>query len=175
MKFIRKIKDKKGSVLMEAIVGISLVTIGILGIISFLTRSSGFYNSAVNNLKATYLAAEGIEVVKNIIDTKYVTGGNKWDPPSIGWYYLDYGTTAGSFSSIPVPPPPSAAQFVKFTPATGIYGNQGDVDTIFRRIVNIKDLTSYRRDVLSYVSWTENGSQKQVLLEDHFYDWRPKI
>jgi len=173
MKFIRKIKEKRGSVLIEAIVGISLVTIGILGIISFLTNSSRFYNSAVNNLKATYLAAEGIEVVKNVIDTKYVTGGDRWNPPSPGWYYLDYGTTAGSFSSVPVPPSPSAAEFVKFDSSSGIYGRQAGIETIFRRIVNIRDVGYL--DVLSYVSWTENGSQKQVLLEDHFYNWRPKI
>ncbi|MGC9603212.1 MAG: hypothetical protein ABSF47_01965 [Minisyncoccia bacterium] len=173
MKFTRKIKEKRGSVLIEAIVGISLVTIGILGIVSFLTNSSRFYNSSVNNLKATYLAAEGIEVVKNIIDTNYVKGGDRWNPPANGWYYLDSGTTADSLSPIPNPPTPSVAQFVKFDSTSGTYGSTG-INTIFRRIVNINDAGGYL-SVLSYVSWNENGSQKQVLLEDHFYDWRPNI
>ncbi len=89
MRSIRKIKEEKGSILIESIVGISLVTVGILGIITLLTHSSRLYNSAVNNLKATYLGAEGIEVVKNIMDTRYV---NKLPSISDGWYYVDDNT-----------------------------------------------------------------------------------
>jgi hypothetical protein len=171
-KIVHKLEDREGSVLMESIIGISLVMIGIMGIITLLVRSSNLYNSAANNLKATYLAAEGIEVVKNVIDTSYVSNGNVWNPPSSGWYYPDYLTTVGSFSPVHNPPGPRAAQFVKLDNESG-YNLSVGTDTIFRRIVNIQNNGSYLK-VLSYVSWVEGGDQKQILLEDHFYDWRPK-
>ncbi len=168
--------------MIESIVGISLVTIGILGIIVLLTNSSVFYNTAVNNLRATYLAAEGIEVVKNIVDANYVENDNQWTPPANGWYYVDYGSgTSGSgnsFTSIanlPSPPIPQNASFVKFDSSNNVYvGPDSPIgeNTIFRRIVNIQNKDNYLK-VLSYVSWNEGASPKQVLLEDHFYRWRP--
>ncbi|TSA46389.1 hypothetical protein D4R51_00310 [bacterium] len=167
MEFIRKTKEEKGSILIESIVGISLVVIGMVGIITLLTRSSVFYNSAVNKLKATYLAAEGIEIVKNIMDTKYVSAiaGNSWPAqhPADGWYYID-NTTPSSFIPLLNPPIPAAAAFVSVNSVT----------TIFRRIVNVQDNGNYL-DVKSYVNWSETGSSKQVLLEDYFYLWRPNI
>lgn len=163
MKFIQKTKEKEGSILIESIVGISLVTIGIVGIITLLTRSSSLYNSAVNELKATYLGAEGIEVVKNIIDTKYI---NKL-PSILGrpdYYYVDNTTLSGSFTPLTSPPVPEAADFVSVNSVT----------TIFRRIIKIQNTGSYL-DVKSYVSWSEAGSQKQIILEDNFYPWRPNL
>ncbi len=182
MRSIQKIKEEKGSILIESIVGISLVTIGILGIITLLTHSSKLYNSAVNNLKATYLGAEGIEVVKNIMDTRYV---NKLPSISDGWYYVDNNTNNNIdnnnpndvLTSLSNAPAPSAAQFVKFDPANNRYGNQtgsGIADTIFRRIINVDNSKGYS-DVRSYVDWSEAGSPKQIILEDNFYPWRPNL
>mgnify|MGYP001577502483 CR=1 FL=1 len=175
MKFIRKIKEEKGTILIESIVGISLVTVGILGIIALLTRSSGLYNSAVNNLKATYFAAEGIEVVKNITDTNYVENNNQWTPPTDGWYYLDYSTPGNSFTSVEKTVDPLSAKLVKFDSSGGVYvspdASTGE-NTIFKRIAEIKNFADHL-DVKSYVSWKEGENQRQILLEDYFYKWRP--
>ena len=45
--------------LIESVVAISLVVIGLLGILTLLSNSIAFNRNAANKLTATYLAAEG--------------------------------------------------------------------------------------------------------------------
>ncbi|MGC9611243.1 MAG: hypothetical protein ABSE68_03460 [Minisyncoccia bacterium] len=182
--------NNKGSVLIEAIVGISLVMVGILGIVSLLVKSSSFYGSASNQLKATYLAAESIETVKNVLDAgflEYLSGApNKdWGWLKDGWYYVDSESAGDSLSFLPADfAGPESADFLNLilndpnNPAAGgIYvgSSSGGDPTIFRRVVNVTNGsdsvtgTAYT-DVLSYVSWDEKGDSRQVSLQDRFYN-----
>lgn len=66
----RDIKKSEGSLLIESMVGISLVIVGLMGIIGLVIRSFQLNDTVVNRFIAANLAGEGIEVVKNIIDTR---------------------------------------------------------------------------------------------------------
>jgi hypothetical protein len=179
------LNDKKGSVLIESIVAISLVTVGILGIISLLAKSSSFYNGASNQLTATYLAAEGVEIAKNILDAGYIDG-KSWGWLSDGWYYVDAESYGNALLPIENFSGPASADLLNFVPnspndpsAGGSYSRiiTGGVPTLFRRVVKIENgLDSVTNtgyiNVISYVNWNEKGENKQIILEDRFYNWR---
>lgn len=65
--------------LVESIVALSLVVIGLLGIIALISRSVSLNSNVINRFVASALAAEGIEVVKNIIDSNFATKGANWN------------------------------------------------------------------------------------------------
>ena len=60
--------SRRGQTLVEALVALSILTVGFVGIIVLLTRSFQLNRTTANDTQATYLAAEGIEVAKNLID-----------------------------------------------------------------------------------------------------------
>ena len=66
-----RIKDRKGNLLIESIVAISVIVISFLGILSLLSRSLGINKDVSYKFIATYLAAEGIEITKSLIDKSF--------------------------------------------------------------------------------------------------------
>jgi len=64
---------------VEAMIAISVMVIGLLGIFSLTSQSLGLYRVAYEQYVAVNLAAEGIEVVKNMIDTNVIAGSVQWN------------------------------------------------------------------------------------------------
>src|SRR3990167_7505221 len=69
MKFL---KESGGNLMIESIVAISVTVIGFLGVVGLLSRSISVNKDAGQKFVSTYLSAEGIEVVKSLIDKNYV-------------------------------------------------------------------------------------------------------
>ncbi|HXF44000.1 MAG TPA: hypothetical protein VNK70_00830 [Candidatus Paceibacterota bacterium] len=164
----RGIKNRKGNLLIESIVALSIATIGIVGILGLLSQSVGLNKEVSQKFVATYLAAEGIEVVKSLID-KNVADANPWNEGIAGGdYELSFdGTALVPFSGTPL----------KFDSDTGVYGYGDGVATPFKRKVSITeiDLDEGGTDelkVVSSVTWTGRSGEESVVLEDHFFDWR---
>lgn len=76
---MKNIKSKKGFGLIEMIVGVAIVSIGIVGTFSMISRFS--YQSQVirDSFIASNLAQEGIEIVKNIRDTNAHDSNKTWN------------------------------------------------------------------------------------------------
>src|SRR3990167_7996112 len=85
-----------GQVLIESMVAISVVMIGLLGIMTLLIRSSRWNRDATQELVATSLAAEGIEIVKNLVDTNIADRLRgqpvQWNEIPSGVYAVSYRT-----------------------------------------------------------------------------------
>lgn len=67
----------KGFTLLEVIIAIFLITVGITAVLLLITKTLGAMSLSFSQLKAAYLAQEGIEVIRNIRDTNWVEG-NEW-------------------------------------------------------------------------------------------------
>ncbi|PIV45838.1 MAG: hypothetical protein COS24_00100 [Candidatus Nealsonbacteria bacterium CG02_land_8_20_14_3_00_34_20] len=67
-----------GFTLLEMIFSIAIITIGVLGIHNGLTYAIEHTKQAREYFTASYLAKEGIEIVKNIRDTNWVEGAASW-------------------------------------------------------------------------------------------------
>ena len=162
-------------------VAISILTVGFLGITTLLTKSFQLNRIASDQTKATYLAAEGIEITKNLIDhdvfNGIATGVGGWGTcfsfPN-GYYQLDYTTTNCSLIPFSLVSNPAA---VYFDSATGLYSDSpvgaGSTKTIFTRDVQVVN-NGDEIDVYSTVYWNPTSlSARRMTLEDHFYNWHP--
>lgn len=184
----QKISSRSGQSIVEAIVALSILTVGFLGIIGLLTKSFQLNRAATDQTQATYLASENIEVVKNLIDHDVYAGiafvGAKegWGtcfPGSGSFYYkIDYKTTDCSPASAPwLDQSASTTTYPIYLNTVGgsaiySYGALGK-QTIFTRSTRIT-VSPNEIDVQSTVYWTPGfGGTQSVMLEDHFYNWHP--
>lgn len=161
----------------------SVLTTGFLGTLALLSRSLTLNRTVTDRNVATYLAAESIEVVRNLVDANIYEGS----PWNCG---INSNTYVVSYNSVP---PGSACpgqalavanpnnRLVFFDPATNIYvnGNPGGgaVQTAYQRAVTIqRDGTAPDEDrliVTAIVTWTDVAGAEQVTLQDQFVNWRP--
>ncbi|HVM76658.1 MAG TPA: hypothetical protein VMU07_00705 [Candidatus Paceibacterota bacterium] len=168
---------RSGQSLLETIIALSILVVALFSILDLLARSFSLNRLATNQTIAAYLAAEGIEVTKNIIDNDvYSASGNNWGVCcSSGDYTVDFGSTALQ--------PGNGGSTLYFDPVNGMYGYRSDlpaqdqsklVQSNFSRIIHITVPTSTEIDVESIVTWSSGVFTNQtVTLEDHFYDWHP--
>ena len=160
-----KFHDKRGQTIVEAIIALGALVISFSGIFALLSTSLHNHKIVTNNSLATYLAAEGIEVVKNILDRNAIAGS----PWSTGFSSGDYEVDYASDAMVPY-----ADRNLFFNAGTNLYsyGGAGDA-TAFKRRIRITFFGAEEMEVNSIVSWTTGQSQSSVNLEDHFLDWRP--
>jgi Tfp pilus assembly protein PilV len=154
----------RGQALVESVVALSVLTVGLLGIITLFSQSLALNRVVSENYAAAYLAAEGIEVVKNIMDTNRIRG-RAWDYGlSNGTYEVAYNSTALMSNQ---------NRFLMYEPTTNLYSYSGSQMTAFKRAVTIEKINSDELRVLSRVSWTTRGGGSfDIVLEDHFFNWR---
>lgn len=172
------LKDRSAQSLVEAIIAIGILTTGLVGVLTLLTKSFYLNRVASTDTQATYLAAEGIEVTKNLIDHDVYLSlaglGGGWGTTCFGTvgvgglpqdYELDYSTTGC--------PTPWAGRTLSFDPSTHLYSYSGSVATSFTRRIRITRPSAQEIDVQSIVTWNVGLiSQQSINLEDHFYNWR---
>lgn len=156
---------KKGQALIETLIAISVLAIGFMGVIGLLSRSLGLNRVVADNYTATYLAAEGLEVVKNILDSNTLAGN--WDRGiNSGDFEVEYGSIRLESNQ---------NRFLVFDPGTRLYSYNGpqEEQTPFRRKITIAFAGQDEVKVNSLVSWTTRGGGTfEVDVEDHFFDWR---
>lgn len=167
---IKKLKDKKtlnakrltlnakdGQILIEAVVAITLITVGLVAIYTFISRSFSLNRVVADQYIGTYLAAEGIEVAKNLIDA----GAS----PASGDYELNYKSS--NFSPVTVELSP-----LYFKDGYYSYEAGGQKTRFTRKITIAPGAGADETKVVSRVDWlSQGGGQFNVVLEDHFYKW----
>lgn len=166
-----RISDRKGNLLVESIVAISVILIGFLGVLGLLSRSVGVNKDVSHKFIATYLAAEGIEVVKSLLDKNFADGLAWNDCCSDGIYEADYDDTA--LTELGEAPRP-----LLFDESVSSYNYDSGEQSLFMRVIEIEEFDRNddgRTDelkILSRVEWSRRGEAQAIELEDHFFDWR---
>ena len=152
--------------LFSIAVAVAVLTVGFLGVITLLSRALSLNRVVSDNYTATYLAAEGIELAKNIIDGNAAQGG--WGSgANQGVYEIDITSTA--FAT------PAEDHPLIFDPATRLYSYQNGNPTSFVRRVTVTPIDDGTAEIQvnSEVVWTtRGGGRSRVNLEDHFYNWK---
>ena len=146
---------------------LGVVVIALIGMLSLLSSSIGVNRVISDQYIAAYLASEGIEVVKNIIDTN-IAQGLAYNEGLVGC------VTGCMFQYNSVAPVAGPSGKIKFNSSSGIYSYDSGSPTGFSRNVVIQFGESADELVVtSSVSWVSRGSvDRQIDLEDHFYNWR---
>lgn len=78
-KLFLKIVNKKGQGILEVVFSISVVTIGLISIVSLVLFNINVQNYNHNILIASNLAREGIEIVRNVRDSNWLDPAKEWD------------------------------------------------------------------------------------------------
>lgn len=165
--------DKKiyrGYILIELLVAISVLTLGLFGFYSLLSNSLSQNRLVSDQITANYLAMEGIELAKNLID-RNIVAGDFWnlDFTSDRCVELDYtsdilplaGVDCGSGSSQPL----------LFSTPDGTFGYLSGARTNFYRTIQITP-SSDRVQINSRVRGSGRGGVRiDINLEDRFYGW----
>lgn len=163
---------RKGQMLVEALVALSVLTVGFLGILTLLSRSTALTRVVSDNYTATYLAAEGIEIIKNLVDANVIQKKPSWDDDFVSEQYeVDYRDYEPKKLELFISP----GRFLNLDPVSHLYSyGPPDSPTPFKRIVTVTFPNADEMQVVSEVSWITRGdSLSKVRVEDHFYNWRP--
>ena len=186
-KLSKHFASRSGQSLLEMMIALSMLTIVFMGIATLLERSFFLNQVATNETIGSYLAAEGIEITKSIIDHDMYGGVTKngkstWGVDFPGGFgsSLTYSPvfTTVTFLNNAAPRKPTTP--LKFDPNNPIFGYAYNLssgkNTPFTRLVTIIKPNSnhYEIDVISTVTWSTGPLTKETITdEDHFYDWNP--
>ncbi|MEK7193237.1 MAG: hypothetical protein AAB652_00405 [Patescibacteria group bacterium] len=163
---------KKGQLLVELLVALSILTTGFLGVLGLLSQSLGLNRVVSENYTGTYLASEGIEIARNIVDKNVLLRGAGtpvvwYDGLSPGRYEVDYENTSTLPLSVPRP--------LLFDATSHTYSYAAGQPTKFTRVIEIRLVGNpeiHEVVVSSTVEWQSRGGSFKTTLEDHFFDWR---
>jgi Tfp pilus assembly protein PilV len=156
-----------GFTLLEVIFALFVMTIAILGVFSLVQQTTGFLPLVRDKFVASYLAQEGIEIVRNIRDTNRLQR-NPWNQglndgalDCSGGCEADYQSASLSVWQ---------SRFLKIDPTNKFYNYSSGDNTKFRRKITA---TSSGVDILMIsinVSWTEKDRSHEVSVIEHLYN-----
>jgi len=166
-----KIKEKtKGFTLLEMLISLVVIAVGVLGVFSAISKYSQNTQTEKENLVASYLCQEGIEIVKNRRDTNWITGAawNAGLTNCAGGCEADYGVDM----TIDLPAWTDPGKFLYLEGATRSYKylsspTGADTKTQYLRRINIASGTD-ELDIVVSVYW----AGKTVSVEEKIYNWR---
>lgn len=182
LKFLKIFKKEqpKGFTLMEVIVALFFITVGIIGSYALISSTISSTSYASNKFTASYLAQEGIELVRNIRDTNWLQGeGHTWNEQLAT--AICSGTCDGAnngcrvdYNSVTSADPTLLAysgQFLNID-GNGFYSYSGSNQTKFKRKVSIDSSTVDILRVCVRVEWQEKGKTYQITAQENLYNWR---
>lgn len=172
---LKSMQLSKGFTIIEVIIAIFILSTAVVGIYSAFSMVTILTASTASNLSATYLAQEGIEIIRNIRDTNWLEMDNPPEGASPAWNdgltscglssggcEADY-TTPGSGSSLLAA---YSGSFLYEDLESHFYNNKEGTPTKFKRKIIINclpsndcdDRANYIMKVIVQVSWAEKAT-----------------
>lgn len=159
-------KKRLGFTIIEAIMAIFVLTTGVLGVFSFITHFTEYSSISTMRLTASYLAQEGVEIVKNIRDGNYLEGNNQasWSEgfATNGDWEADY-TDDNSLSV-------DEDNYLNID-NDGFYSYNAGSQSLFKRKISIGASTASSTYITVEVNWSERGRSHNVTVEEEIYSW----
>lgn len=165
---IMKPFNHNGFTIIEVIVAIFLLAVGAGGVYTLINQSLNSMSVLRSHLIASYLAQEGIEVVRNIRDTNWIKG-SFWTSGIETAQDCGVDYTSNSCQTL-------QADQVLSIGSNGFYSYAVGTDTIFKRKITLRKRSIYSADdaleVIVTVSWQERGVTKEFKAKEAIYNWR---
>lgn len=161
-------KSGGGFTILEIIIAIAVITLAVGSLVALTSFSVSTVPVSKQKLVATYLAQEGIEIVRNIRDKNFLQDQNWRIGISSGAWEIDYGTASLSQAY--------ASNFLRVN-SNGYYNYAAGILTQFQRKITISDnpdgdATSEDISVKSEIIWQDKGKAYSVALESWLYNWQ---
>ena len=159
--------NQRGFTIFEIIVAIFVISVGILAAFSLNVQIISDTNNSISRLTASYLAQEGIEIVRNMRDSNWVS--LQLPDLSDGNYEADYKSAELTIFDLNNP------QFLKIG-TDGFYSYDGLTQTNFTReisISNVPDSDYTITKVTVTVNWQEKNKPYSAQVQENLYPWLP--
>ena len=162
----------KGFSLIEVITAIFILTVGVGGAFSLIYQTLSAVYIVRSELMASFLAQEGVEIVKNLRDNAWLESraatSTNWLPHLSevgGDYRIDYltqdlNTTYNS-------------TYMKID-SNGFIGYSGDTTTNFTRSVSLTNVSTTTLGVLVTVEWQTGGRSHSLEVIENITNWYEK-
>ena len=169
-------KKQKAFTLVEVLIAVSILTIGILS--GFILITKVLYNTAViqDRLIASFLAQEGIELVRQVRDSNFLQIMNgesvEWeDELADGSYTIE--SKAGSEQSVDLVFYDEIEEIpdFRYDDNTKIYNYTTGEPTTFNRRIRITTINDDEIRVESIMKWTTKRIDFTLTVEDHLFNW----
>lgn len=157
-----------GLTLIEVMVAFLVLSLGLTAATSIFVNSIASARLARNNLVASGLLQEGMEVMRNLRDSDWHAlrpFGSFGNPGPVADSNYEVQWNSAQLRTL-------AGQVLREDPGSGLFSYDCCVNTIFRRQVNIATVSAVEKTVTVLVSWDQNGSPKSVAAEEHLFDWK---
>lgn len=167
--------SEKGFSILEVVIAMFIITMGLIGIISLLEQNIQAKYLNKNNLIASMLAQEGIELVRNRRDTNWILGqAYSQGVTGDGTYAIDLKNTVDVDGGIE-----NSAARLKYN--TGGYYCAGDWtspnlacnqgNTPFYRLITVTNNTTYL-DVQCTVRYKKGNNNYDYTAHAQLYNWQ---
>lgn len=171
--------NSKSFTLLEVILAITVLTLAVGGSFVLISQTITSVSVVQSKLTASYLAQEGIEIIKNIRDTNWLKiqpwdqgldGGDCWE----GDYQTGAPPDYTLLTSCPFPYQYDNLRFLGID-ENGFYSYSylPENKTIFKRKITIsKELEEPDRLKVSVeVLWKERGKIYSITAQEYLYNW----
>lgn len=165
---------RKGFTLIELIIVVFVLAIGILGVYSVYSQIISYTTISLSRFTASYLAQEGIEIVRNIRDTNWLKGSS-WDSGLVfgggfngcsGSYFCEADYDDPALTSYPNTTSPHNLKIADGFYKYSISGSE----TKFKRKITIT-LVGDILEVSVLVQWQEKGKTYDITTQENLYNW----
>ncbi len=162
---------QKGMTFLELMVAIFVLIVGISGTVGLIQRTISSASMAASQLKAAYLAQEGIEVVRNIRDSSWVRDAGWLENINNNCSCCEVAYDHdGNTGMIPCPGG-NPRQLTFFGGFYGYSTDSGAEESVFSRRIRTSMIGDHLR-VEATVFWFEKGDVRSVTVVENLYDWR---
>ncbi|MBI2459340.1 MAG: hypothetical protein HYV53_02175 [Parcubacteria group bacterium] len=170
MKF-KAIKNNLGISILEVIVAMTIITLGLVGVLSLVIQNVKAQYINKNVLIASDLAGEGLELIRNVRDFNWLTPGNTWKQNIVGdgTYTIDYGGLISINMAVNSINDAGARLYLN---SDGFYVHTATADTTnFYRLITVVDNGDYL-DVKCTIRWQDGAQEHDYTAQTYLYNWR---
>lgn len=166
-------KNKLGFSIIEVMVAIYIITMGLMGVFSLVSQNIRVQQINKNNLVASQLAQEGLELVRNIRDENWITVGSEWNEDlSASTFAIDYRGRNDKDDNADDIDDAEARLYINSTTDFYTHLSSGNTATSFYRLITINSVTADSINVVCLVQWAASGQEVDYKAETMLYNWR---
>lgn len=163
--------------LVEVVLAIALLSLVLTMVAGFVITGIRVNTANVHQLQATYLAEEGLEMVRNIRDSNWwqnVAWNTTLAPGTYVVGFYDFGTPSWQLTAITDPDLESYLYEDTVNGVAVLTHDPVGTQSAFRRFIEITDVDSTDGiiDVSSTVEWNERGTERKMVLSTSLTDWK---
>jgi prepilin-type N-terminal cleavage/methylation domain-containing protein len=200
MNYLFSKQNKRGFTLIESMVAITIFTVSILSMMSLLAKGLSDTNFVKRKMVATYLAQEGIEYIRNMVNTstlyynvdKSVGWNNTWnnaslmtvakcatangcyfDPQGVSYTDPNYPILSTTFTACSDSAGKCGDHPIYFHPSTGKYDyiSAGGQLSGFSRKIFLQYAGADELRFASAVYWTQGSGAYNIVLWENLTKW----